>query len=170
MNEMAPRNPYAPPQSRVDDVADDSGVMELGGRGARLGASLIDGVLMLAIVMPVVFGFGLGSEEEGFGADLRNGFLGSALGFGVFLALNGYLMARYGQTVGKKLVGLRMVRADGTRASFGRLLGLRYGVGMAIGSLPIAGPIYALLDSLLIFRASHQCLHDNIADTIVIKA
>ena len=28
----------------------------------------------------------------------------------------------------------------------------------------------ALVDALLIFRDSRKCLHDNIADTIVVKA
>jgi uncharacterized RDD family membrane protein YckC len=30
--------------------------------------------------------------------------------------------------------------------------------------------LYGLIDSLLIFRESRRCLHDNIADTIVVKA
>jgi hypothetical protein len=30
--------------------------------------------------------------------------------------------------------------------------------------------IYPLIDVLLIFRSSRKCLHDSIADTIVVKA
>ena len=36
--------------------------------------------------------------------------------------------------------------------------------------IPFIGVFYVLVDCLLIFRESHQCLHDNIADTIVVKA
>ena len=37
-------------------------------------------------------------------------------------------------------------------------------------SIPVIGTVYGLLDVLLIFRASRRCLHDNIADTIVVTA
>ena len=36
--------------------------------------------------------------------------------------------------------------------------------------VPIVGAFYALVDCLLIFRESRRCLHDNIADTIVVTA
>jgi hypothetical protein len=39
-----------------------------------------------------------------------------------------------------------------------------------LASIPVIGTIYGLLDVLLIFRASRRCLHDNIADTIVVTA
>ena len=42
--------------------------------------------------------------------------------------------------------------------------------GWAVTMVPFIGGVYALVDCLLIFRASHKCLHDNIADTIVVKA
>ena len=60
--------------------------------------------------------------------------------------------------------------SSGERATIGRLLGLRYLVGWVIAMIPFIGVIYSLLDCLLIFRESRQCLHDNIADTIVVKA
>jgi len=36
--------------------------------------------------------------------------------------------------------------------------------------VPGIGQIYSIVDALLIFRQSRKCLHDNIADTIVVKA
>jgi uncharacterized RDD family membrane protein YckC len=71
--------------------------------------------------------------------------------------------------VGKKLLGMRIVRSDGSRASAGRILGLRYTLGWVIASVPLVGSLYALVDALLIFRGSRQCLHDTIADTIVVN-
>jgi len=35
--------------------------------------------------------------------------------------------------------------------------------------IPLFGQIDAIVNSLLIFRESRKCLHDNIADTIVVK-
>ena len=32
----------------------------------------------------------------------------------------------------------------------------------------VVGTIYGLVDVLMIFRASRRCLHDHIADTIVV--
>jgi len=32
------------------------------------------------------------------------------------------------------------------------------------------GPLLAMVDILLIFRSSRQCVHDQIADTKVVKA
>ena len=92
------------------------------------------------------------------------------IGFALFGAINGYLLATQGQTVGKKLLGIRVVRSDGSRASLARLIGLRYVLSWVIVIVPVVGVIYALLDSLMIFRESRKCLHDNLADTIVVKA
>jgi hypothetical protein len=50
-----------------------------------------------------------------------------------------------------------------------RLLGLRYGVGYLMNLNLVATCIYSLVDALLVFRESRQCLHDTIADTRVIK-
>jgi uncharacterized RDD family membrane protein YckC len=62
------------------------------------------------------------------------------------------------------------VRSDGSPASFGRIVGLRYLPTSLITLIPVVGMFYALLDCLLIFRRSRRCLHDNIADTIVVTA
>ena len=75
-----------------------------------------------------------------------------------------------GQTVGKALLGVRIVRSNGERASLAQLLFVRYGVGYVMTIVMPVGQIYGMVDVLLIFRASRRCLHDLIADTIVVKA
>lgn len=160
---------YAPPQAEVADVAGDG--VELGGRGTRLRAVLIDALLVAALL----WGVGRVTPWNVFEPDMSAGllrpmFTNLVLGFIAFTVLNGYLLATQGQTIGKRLLGLRIVRPDGERASLARLLGARYGIGYVISLVPIAGGLYGLIDALLIFRESHQCLHDNIADTIVVKA
>lgn len=160
-----PLNPYAPPQAPVADVPDPSGPWVLAGRGARLGAVLIDTALLMAVVLTPLYLLGWVEHEPGVLETVRNGLFGLV----GFVLINGVLLARHGQTMGKRLVGLRIVRSDGSVATLGRLLGLRYGVGMVVGMVPALGALYSLVDSLLIFRASRQCLHDTIADTIVIN-
>lgn len=163
-------NRYAPPTAVVEDVRVEAGGRVLAGRGARLGAALIDVLILLA----VLFAIGLVTPISPF-APGGGGFVGSlvlsyVLGMAAFAAVHGWLLATQGQTVGKKLLGLRIVRTDGSRASFGRVFGLRYALNGALASIPVVGTLYALLDVLLIFRDSRQCLHDQIADTIVVQA
>ena len=160
---------YAPPQAEVADVAGDG--VELAGRGTRLGAALLDGLLVAALLWVVsrVTPWNVLAPDISAGM-LRLLLINLVLGFVTFTVLNGYLLATQGQTIGKRLLGLRIVRPDGKRASLARLLGARYGIGYVIGMVPVVGGLYGLLDSLLIFRESRQCLHDNIADTIVVRA
>ncbi|MGH8628452.1 MAG: hypothetical protein ACREYC_25360, partial [Gammaproteobacteria bacterium] len=50
-----PTNPYAPPTATVADVSDDAGTEpRLAERGTRLGAYMIDGLLMLLLVAPAL--------------------------------------------------------------------------------------------------------------------
>jgi len=85
----------------------------------------------------------------------------------IYVALNGWLMAKHGQTLGKKALGIRMVKTDCTQASFSRLFFLRYLVGMQVLSQV---PAYSLIDALFIFREDRRCLHDMMSGTIVIRA
>jgi uncharacterized RDD family membrane protein YckC len=162
-------NRFAPPLAHVEDVV-QAGPGTMAGRGIRLGATLIDGVLaglafgLLAVVTPInVFN----PNVEGAGL-WRMLLLNVVAGFVLFLVIHGYLIATRGQTVGKALLKIRIVRSDGSPASFGRIVGLRYLPTSIIAPIPVIGSIYALVDCLLIFRESRRCLHDNIADTIVV--
>ena len=164
-------NRFAPPAAHVEDVA-PSGPGTLAGRGTRLGAALIDVVLalvafgILALVTPINI-FSFAAARSGFSMLVVQNLI---VGFILFLLIHGYLLATRGQTVGKKLLNIRIVRSDGSPASFGRLVGLRYLTTSVLASIPFIGTLYGLLDTLLIFRASRRCLHDNIADTIVVTA
>jgi uncharacterized RDD family membrane protein YckC len=75
-------------------------------------------------------------------------------------------VSRNGQSIGKKLLGIKVVRSDGSKASLGRIFLLRNVVNTLLGIIPL----YGLVDALLIFGEARQCVHDKIADTIVIKA
>ena len=159
-------NPYAPPLAEVKDAPQTG--QELAGRGMRFVSAMVDGLLqfgvfwVLSLVMPwSVFNPAPSATQM---------VTSAGLGLVVFLLLQGYLLVQRGQSIAKMLFSLRIVRRDGSKASPARILGLRYGLGFVIAVVPFIGMIYVLIDCLLIFRGSRQCLHDQIADTIVVRA
>lgn len=168
-------NPYAPPSATVHDVVDEGEVV-LASRLARLGAVLLDSVIVILplflIAMPAYSDYVARAKGLATSSSAPSSFLMGVLGLALiaFLILQLVLLYRSGQTVGKKLVGIRIVRPDGSRASFPRVLGLRYVVPGVIGAIPLLGPLFSLIDPLFIFAEDRRCLHDKFADTVVVNA
>ena len=166
-------NPYAPPQAAVRDIADPGASTVLADRGTRLGASMLDGIILVAMVVVPFLLFGTigasaGASADDAGADgmFALGFALALVGFAAWCWLTVRYVSQNGQSIGKKIVGIKVVRKDGARASFGRIFWLRNAVNGLLGIIPF----YGLLDSVFIFGESRQCLHDRIADTIVVVA
>jgi uncharacterized RDD family membrane protein YckC len=161
-------NPYAPPQSPLA-IPPALPRADLASRGTRLGAKLIDGVVLGAAVLGVVM---LGSA----GGASPDGQLGGTmmavmvLGFALVLGLQAWLLHHYGQTVGKKLLGIRIVRGDLSRCGLARIVFLRWLPFSVVGFIPLVGPAVGLVDALLIFGDDHRTLHDRLADTVVVTA
>jgi uncharacterized RDD family membrane protein YckC len=86
------------------------------------------------------------------------------------VTINLILLHRYGQTLGKRLLRIRIVRSDGNPASLGRIVGLRIIVATLPSMVPYLGSFYSITDACFIFREDRRCLHDLIADTLVVKA
>ncbi len=135
---------------------------ELGDRADRFLANLVDNFIFFLPIM------GAGVAAAIFS---RNGaFAGMAFLLGMLAALGvlGYqiYLAQYGQSIGKRMRRLRVVRTDGSPASLGRILLLRNFVPWAIGSF--CG-LFGIIDALTIFTDERRCIHDLLADTKVIK-
>ncbi|MBB3195322.1 RDD family protein [Roseateles terrae] len=160
---------FAAPEAFVEDVGTSGGV--LAGRGVRLVAALLDGVLLGGIVFglmaasPTISRL-LSPENPSYFAVHWSGLL---IGLPLFLLVQGWTLVSRGQTLAKIVFGLRIVRTDGSKVDPFRILGLRYGVGYLTAITTGTQMLYGLIDALLIFRESRQCLHDTIADTKVIK-
>ena len=85
-----------------------------------------------------------------------------------FLALQALLLASRGQTLGKWLFGIKIVKADdGTQAGFVRTVLLREALGRVLLSNI---PLYYLVDGCFLFRKDSRCLHDFIGGTRVVQA
>jgi uncharacterized RDD family membrane protein YckC len=185
MTDAITPNPFAPPRAHVEDQqATQPTAMVLATRGSRFLAVLVDispifvlGILA-AVALPSLF---MGKLD----APSSNVMIGLvALVFFVatigWLIWNIVLLYRYGQTIGKKVLGIRVVRMDGSRVSFPRFFFLRWlamaviggvfgGIASSLGNRYL-GNVVSLIDALMIFGASRRCLHDLIADTRVVTA
>ena len=166
-------NPYAPPQAAVEDIADRAAGVQLADRGTRLGASILDGLIFgLMVYLPFLAAAAFsvlpqGSQPEpDFGPGLQIGLGIALIGFVVWLGLNIKLMKANGQSIGKKACGIKVTRRDGSPVSLSRLVWLRN----VLNGLIALVPFYGIIDALFIFSEARRCLHDHIADTIVIKA
>lgn len=175
MNTASPNqaNPYAPPKAEVRDTVADHGEAELAGRGERFGAAFLDGIIGgIAVAAPLLVAADFNAMAAGNFAGAFNALgLGlAAIGALALIAVTVYLVKKNGQTIGKKIVGIKVVRSDFSPASLGRIFWLRNVVNGIPGVIPYIGNFYSLVDHLFIFNEQRQCVHDKIADTIVVKA
>jgi uncharacterized RDD family membrane protein YckC len=166
-------NPYAAPRAAVADIATTSD-SEPADRIVRLAAAILDGIIIMAIIyVPLLLGGGgsiymsvlMGREPEvgpAFGIWSLVAFIGCVAWIWITIVY----VSRNGQTIAKKMLGIKVVRSDGSKASLGRIFWLRNFVNGLLGIIPF----YQLVDILFIFGDQRQCLHDKIADTIVVKA
>ena len=141
----------------------------LADRGSRLGAVLIDGLIASICVAPGVVVILTGGDDN----DTTKVIGGLLIGL-AFLALaivQIYLLSTRGQTIGKKIVSVKIVRyADNSSPGFVYACLLRAIVPGMISGVPIVGGIFSLVDICFIFGEERRCLHDLIAGTKVVKA
>jgi uncharacterized RDD family membrane protein YckC len=166
-------NPYAPPVAVVRDIADPSVLAVAADRATRLGAMLLDsiifgGLVYLPVLLAALVGQGMVTTDgaEGLNAIFGVGAVAGIVGLAIWCWFTIKYIKLNGQSIAKKLLGIRVVRTDGSAASLGRIFWLRNVVNAVISIVPL----YSLIDGLFIFGESRQCLHDKIAGTIVLKA
>ena len=153
----------------------------LAGPWTRFVASLIDGIFINTVLFVSGFvGATLGAASVGkiedevteaeFFQILQQFFLvyGISIACGVLITaiIFTIMMMNSGQTIGKKLCGIRVVDASTRQIP-------AFAQGVLIRSwlknVMYFVPLLALVDILMIFGDENQCLHDKMANTIVIK-
>lgn len=166
-------NPYAATQQNLSFNTPEKNT-ELADRGTRFAAVLLDG--LIAFVLIAVLGIIAAIFTPFIGK--TNGtvilaVVGSIAGIAIigFAVMQLVLIARYGQTLGKRIMKIRVVRT-GTdeKCGLGRYFWLRSFVTGLLGAIPLIGVFISLIDPLMIFSNDRRCLHDHIADTEVVKA
>jgi uncharacterized RDD family membrane protein YckC len=165
-------NPYAPPRAAVSDIADPTAGAELAGRGTRLVAAILDSIIFMVAFYVPLFALSGGSRispegEVDWGSMFASaGGVVACIGLAVWAWFTYKFVKENGQSIAKKLMGIKVLRSDGSPASVGRIFWLRNVVNGVLSIIPL----YALIDILLIFGEQRKCIHDKIADTIVVKA
>jgi uncharacterized RDD family membrane protein YckC len=132
---------------------------EYAGWWVRVGAYLIDVALLLLSLFVVAVIGALISDSVAIALVVLWLILGW-LGYWVY-----YEGSESGQTIGKKIVHIRVRDAAGGRAGYGKAFG-RNLVARFIGIIPLVGVIDVLWP---IWDREKQCLHDKAASTIVVR-
>ncbi len=156
-------SPYQAPTAAM--IEETSNELELAGRGTRLLAYLTDYFIFIIPLLFILFIFGQefmldSTEEQITGIIILAGL--------PIIIINLILLYRNGQTIGKRFFSIKIVRVNGERAGFLRIIFARYLPMMLLSAIEVVGGFIALFDVLFIFQKSRRCLHDMIADTIVI--
>jgi uncharacterized RDD family membrane protein YckC len=167
-----------PPVARAEDafVAPDEPV--LAGRLTRFWATLLDMALGLVCVLPGALLLGTdmvtrllkGEWPDDFNVGrTASGFLVLGLALFVLFVVQTWLLTTRGQSVGKRMLGIRIVRyRTAAPPGFLHAVLLRSWVINVIGLVPTLGTYFPLLDIGFIFGPERRCLHDLIADTMVV--
>lgn len=174
----------------------------LASRRRRLGAPLLDGLAVFAIMLPG--SFAAWTQQGNLNAPIWDMVISilstplwpstvatsypiykmvvsavSTVGILSLFVYQVYILSTRGQTIGKRILKIRIVRyANGTNPGFVRVVLLRLILPVIIcfilGLIPILGGFLSLAfwlaDVLFIFGKERRCIHDFIAGTKVVAA
>jgi uncharacterized RDD family membrane protein YckC len=153
---------------------------ELADPWLRIAAKVIDAIVATLITLPfgavaLVSAFRSGADGTDLEVNIGIAIIGSIVGAAYYTLMNTYLSA----TVGKLLLGIRIVKRDGTEPlgiPDGPKRSLMHIIGI-IGAIPILGilvsivtTIVALVSLVFLFTdPEHRTVMDRFADTYVVK-
>ena len=135
----------------------------------RLLASIIDAILMTLVTLPVMY---LSGGFDGLMDGVQHSWLYSiflgVVSIVVFIAINISSLKKSGQTLGKKAIGIKVVTSDGGLPSLSNHFLKRYAMYFLPGYVPLGGQLVSLINVLFIFGKEKRCIHDYVADTVVV--
>lgn len=172
---MEDSKPQSSAKTDVGESAADRG--KLATRVERLLGALIDGgvllvpMILLYVILRIILGLIGLDESTYFGRTFMN-IVVSTCWMALFLGINFKFLATQGQTIGKLVIGTRIVAEDGPLIPIDQLIVKRYltiwGASVVLSIIPYIG-IIMIIDPLMIFRENHKCLHDELAGSKVIS-
>ena len=159
-------NPYAPPRTAIPEVQRPTRPrlpLPLASRWKRLGGSILDGLIYILAMVPGFIGlmiFDNGPDELALAAAI---FM-----FGCMIAVavyNWYLITVSGQSIAKRMLGMRIVTTGGELPGFLMGVLVRQWIPIIINQVC---NLFSLVDAVFIFGQEKRCLHDYMANTVVI--
>ena len=164
----------------MNELNQEEQVFTLGGKVERFAAYIIDSLIAFLSMIPLgsqfftaVNDFSAGSIDSINSLTIENT---NNFTLGIFLIIlqfiiQGYLITTRGQSIGKIVMSLRIVNSiDGTNPGFIKAFLVRFILTQIITSIPYIGFIYIFADPLFIFRSDRRCIHDLMANTIVVES
>ena len=113
---------------------------ELAPRITRLGAAIVDVLIGLVITLPIMFVTGFIQRSMQQEVSMLETVMYNVSGIAIYLVLHGYLLATRGQSIGKMLLGARIVDYDSSEIlPMAKLVGLRMLPVWIISMIPIVG-------------------------------
>ena len=144
------------PADRVIRENVDESSSLLASRLSRFIAVIVDRAILFAAVVLAI-------------ALSQLGIFVAILGWAIFLVVEGlqlFLLAKRGQTLGKRFLNIRIVRNDtGENAGFYKNVVIRHFANGFLGIIPF----YRLVDYLYAIRGDRRTVHDRLAGTRVIR-
>ena len=152
------------------------GTVELASVGARLGARVLDWIIMIIgyiVLLVIGLGAALGTDSDSDDASALS--IGAILVTVLLIAVVGIIyevtmIALKGQTVGKMATSIKVVRADnGLVPGWGKSIS-RWIIPAVLAFIPLVGWILSLLVYIsLTWDRARQGWHDKAAATLVVK-
>ena len=176
-------NPYAATSTSLEQDSFSADAVVLASRFKRLVARIVDdllrGIFVIAALLvwlgpSGLLEYALGSGSQG-GQSGLSGFLfdfsqttlfALLLGLAITFILQGYLLQQYGQTIGKRLLGIRIVDKESHEKPSLTITFLVRECGM--GLLGLSMPL-TLINACWIFGTPRRCLHDYWSGTVVVN-
>lgn len=138
--------------------------LEPAGRGARLGAAIIDSLLLMAVFLPVIFALGFGAMMTGSATPtILYHVVSNLMPVTLFTVYEALLLKRRGQTVGKMALKIAVVDQAGNPLAPGACW-KRAIVRNLLSITQIGG----LIDALMVFTKDRLTIHDRVAKTQVV--
>ncbi|MDD9945539.1 MAG: RDD family protein [Myxococcales bacterium] len=134
-------------------------------RGLRLLAHIVD-VVALCVPLGTAVVAGLRAEATGQATAI---FVAGGAAALVTTVVSLVGIQRTGQSLGKRVFGLQVLQSDGSRATLAQVVWRRNVLPLLLGLVPVLGWLFWVADPLFIFGRFGQCLHDRLADTIVVQ-
>ena len=166
---MSENNPFQAPKSDIT-LDNKTGSKRMATRVERFLASFVDSLIAIAVIAPFMYQLGYFDYiQTGEPPSFLMLAQSTVFAFIAYMAIHYYFIQKNGQTIGKKLLKIRIENRDGSVASFNTIIFKRHLFVTAISLIPMIGSLLAIIDVLFIFRKNHYCLHDDVASTQVTK-